>query len=75
MADHLECRESLEAGEQAVAGCLDEFEKLLFVYTSSCRLLSFKLGEQGRPAKTRLISASEPQLHLSSTRLVQMDYI
>ena len=33
----------LDAGETVLRACVDEFDKTLFIYTSNCRLLGFKL--------------------------------
>ena len=54
---------------------------MLYVYTSTCRLIGYKLGENPEGVKsentalTRHIFSSDKQGHLSETTVVQMDYI
>ena len=66
----------LEADEQVVRACIDEFDKMLFVYTSKCRLRGYKIGSTPDGVSTenvavmRQVFASEPQSHLSETCLV-----
>ena len=66
----------LEADEQIVRACMDEFDKMLFVYTSKCRLRGYKIGSTSEGTATenlavmRQVFASETQDHLSETSLV-----
>ena len=60
---------------------MDEFDRMLYVYTSTCRLIGYKLGENPEGVKsentalTRHIFSSDKQGHLLETNVVQMDYI
>lgn len=58
-----------------LSACLNEFDKMLFLYTSSCRLLTFAVETENGGEATRLIRATEPQSQLASTSVVQMDFI
>ena len=71
----------MQADERVLRTCIDEFDKMLYVYTSKCRLLGFKIGstQEGNStdnlAEARNCFIASSQDSLEGVKVVQMDYI
>ncbi len=64
----------LEAGEEILFSCLDDFTKQLFVYTSQHRMVVYSAAST-TPTFKASFSMTDENPNLETSKVIQMDYL